>query len=103
MACSNSALDLCDAGHLPGTPMVDSREVFPMLWRFFPTLDPQVDVYLSRDLDSRFSLRERAAVSDWLLNSDEPIHSMRDHRSHNVPLLGAAWGANMVRKNARAR
>ena len=42
MACNNTALDLCHAQHLPGTPKVDSSKVFPMIWRFFPTLDPQV-------------------------------------------------------------
>ena len=103
MACKNKFLDLCDAGRLPGSPMGDAREIFPMLWRFLPTLDPQVDVFLSRDLDSRFSEREVAAVTEWLDKSEEPIHSMRDHMSHNVPMLGAAWGTHLGRKNARGR
>ena len=38
---------------LPGYPAADMSEVFPMNWRFLPTLDPQVDIVLSRDLDSR--------------------------------------------------
>lgn len=42
LACNSTILDLCHAGQLPGTPMVDARKVFPMNWRFFPTLDPQV-------------------------------------------------------------
>ncbi len=42
--CQNSNLDLCDVRNLPGTPMVDAKKVFPMIWRFFPTLDPQVKV-----------------------------------------------------------
>ena len=103
MACKNNFLDLCDAGRLPGSPMKDARKMFPMLWRFFPTLDPQVEVYLSRDLDSRFSAREVSAVMAWLNNSSEPIHSMRDHMNHNVPMLGAAWGTHLERKNARGR
>ena len=45
---------------LPGTPMSNATFVFPMNWRFFPTRDPQVDVYLSRDLDSEFNEREIA-------------------------------------------
>ena len=103
MACKNNYLDLCDSGRLPGTPMRDARKMFPMLWRFFPTLDPQVDVFLSRDLDSRFSARETSAVTAWLNGSAEPIHSMRDHMNHNVPMLGAAWGTHLGRKNARGR
>ena len=42
LACNNEQLDICHAGDLPGTPMVDARKVFAMNWRFFPTLDPQV-------------------------------------------------------------
>ena len=41
--CQNSNLDLCDVSNLPGTPMLDANKVFPMIWRFFPTLDPQVE------------------------------------------------------------
>lgn len=42
LACTNEQLDICDAGKLPGMPMADARNVFPMIWRFFATLDPQV-------------------------------------------------------------
>ena len=35
-------LDLCYAGQLPGVAMKDTRKGFAMIWRFFPTLDPQV-------------------------------------------------------------
>ena len=61
VACDDVNIDICDAKNLPGTPFVDTNQVFPMNWRFFPTLDPQVDVFISRDLDSRFSDRELAA------------------------------------------
>ena len=37
-------LDLCDATNLPGTPLVDARHFFPMIWRFFPAIDPQVSL-----------------------------------------------------------
>jgi len=67
--------------------MVDARSVFPMNWRFFPTLDPQVDIYACRDLDSRLSVREQAAVKKWL-ESDAILHSMRDHPAHLAPLVG---------------
>ena len=42
LACGDNTLDLCNACHLPGTPVVDARHIYPMDWRFFPTLDPQV-------------------------------------------------------------
>ena len=74
---------------------MDVSEMFPMNWRFLPTLDPQValittnlqfhdeayfhcqvDIMMSRDLDSRINLREAAAVQEWL-DSGSVIHSMR--------------------------
>ena len=37
-----------------------------MIWRFFPTLDVQVDMFMSRDLDSRIHEREVEAVEESL-------------------------------------
>lgn len=46
---SNTNLDICDVKALPGTPLFDATRVFAMVWRFFPTLDPQVgNFYLSK-------------------------------------------------------
>ena len=42
LACNNPLLDICHVKDLPGTPGVDEADVFPMVWRFFPALDPQV-------------------------------------------------------------
>ena len=66
LACDNPHIDLCNVKSLPGTPVTDATKIFAMNWRFFPTLDPQVDVYLCRDLDSRFNQREVAAVTEWM-------------------------------------
>ena len=62
----------------------------------------QVDVLLSRDLDSRVSAREVAAVREWL-GSGRAVHSMRDHPTHWVPMLGSAWAARLDTPGARAR
>ena len=94
LACHNSHLDLCHVRQLPGNPVRDASDIFAMNWRFLPPLDPQVSVFLCRDLDSRISAREVAAVTEWL-QSGRAIHSMRDHPYHNIPLLGAAWGARL--------
>jgi len=69
LACRDDSIDICDTKNLPGTPFVDATKVFAMNWRFFPTLDPQVDLYVSRDLDSRLNEREQAAVQEWLHSS----------------------------------
>ena len=42
LACSNNNIDLCNVRQLPGTPVADASSMFPMIWRFLPTLDPQV-------------------------------------------------------------
>lgn len=65
-----------------------------MFDRFFPiTFDnaDRVDVMLSRDCDSRLSLREKAAVDEWLA-SDKTFHIMRDHPWHGSQILGGMWG-----------
>jgi len=103
LACRDSNIDICDAKHLPGTPFVDASKVFAMNWRFFPTLDPQVDVFLSRDLDSRFSFREVAAVNEWLNTKSKAIHAMRDNPAHRIGLLGASWGTDLTKDNGRGR
>ena len=61
----------------------------------------QVDVFASRDLDSRINAREVAAVNEWLENSTQPLHAMRDHPNHSTSLLGASWDTYLSRKNAR--
>ena len=102
LACHDANLDICDAKHLPGTPFVDARRVFAMNWRFFPTLDPQVDVFVSRDLDSRFSHREFAAVQEWL-NSNYQFHFMRDNPAHTTTILGSGWGSKLTDPKIRSK
>lgn len=63
-----------------------------MFWRFLPCSDPSVDIMLSRDTDSRLSVREKAAVDEWL-SSDKLFHIVRDHPFHDVKIMGGMWGA----------
>jgi hypothetical protein len=54
------------------------------------TIDP--DVMLSRDCDSRLSLREKLAVDKWIA-SDKRFLVLKDHPWHaGVPVLGGLWG-----------
>jgi hypothetical protein len=62
-----------------------------MFWRFLPAIDPNIDIMISRDIDSRLSLREKNAVDEWL-DSDKDFHIMRDHPYHNTAILGGMWG-----------
>ena len=61
------------------------------LWRFYPASDPDVEVMISRDTDSRLNEREKAAVDEWL-SSNKEFHIMRDHPRHKIPILGGMWG-----------
>ena len=94
LACVDPQLDLCNVRSLPGNPVEDASRMFAMNWRFFPTLDPQVDILLSRDLDSRISQREVDAVTEWM-ESGKLVHVMRDHPQHNTPMLGGMWATRM--------
>ena len=57
--------------------------------------DPTVSVMASRDLDSLLTSREAAAVAQWLGESEEPFHVMRDNPHHGTEILGGMWGARM--------
>lgn len=63
-----------------------------MFWRFYPASENDVDVFISRDSDSRVDLREKSAVDEWL-SSDKKVHIMRDHPYHQTFMLGGMWGA----------
>lgn len=62
-----------------------------MFWRFEVNDDPTVGRYMIRDLDSRFSNRERVAVDQWT-TSRQPFHIIRDHPHHRRAMLGGLWG-----------
>jgi len=62
-----------------------------MFWRFYPASEDDVDVFISRDTDSRLSIREKLAVDEWL-SSDKGLHIMRDHPYHNSLIMGGMWG-----------
>lgn len=62
-----------------------------MFWRFYPASDLDVGVMISRDVDSRLTAREKAAVDEWL-GGDKDFHIMRDHPYHNTAILGGMWG-----------
>ena len=62
-----------------------------MFWRFEAISDPEVQVMLSRDTDSRFSNREVCAVEAFL-ESDAKLHIMRDHPCHQFFVMPGMFG-----------
>ena len=73
---------------------VDMRNVVhlklnKMSWRFLAASDSDRACY--RDIDSRLSQREKAAVDEWV-KSQKKYHIMRDHPSHTLfPMSGGMW------------
>lgn len=62
-----------------------------MFDRFRPASEPDVELMISRDCDSRLSLREAVAVNEWI-GSPYDFHTIHDHAHHTVPILGGLWG-----------
>ncbi len=62
-----------------------------MYWRFLAACDPDVEVMISRDVDTLILDREVAAVNEWLA-SGKSLHIMRDHPKHEMPIMGGMWG-----------
>lgn len=67
-----------------------------MFWRFYAATDPSVDIMISRDTDSRLSMREKIAVDQWI-DSNNVFHIMRDHPFHRTEILGGMFG---IKKDA---
>lgn len=64
-------------------------------WRFLPFMDDKVEVWISRDCDSRLSWRERRAVDEWLL-TDKACHLMRDCHNHGYSIMAGMFGINNI-------
>lgn len=66
-----------------------------MSWRFEPQDDPSVELFVSRDTDSRLLKREVLAVGEWV-NSDKLLHIMRDSPCHYPTVLGGMFGLRKI-------
>ena len=61
-----------------------------MRWRFFAAVDPEVDITLVRDADSRFTKCELLMVNEWLA-SGKKFHVMRWDLAQ-AAIMGGLWG-----------
>ena len=79
----------------PNVELVDMPEDIgwsAMLWRFYPATEDNVSVMISRDCDSRLSLREKACVDHWLNESKRNVMTIRDTCVHQSQMMGGMWG-----------
>lgn len=93
--CKHANLDLCNVPQLVKRirahpeSAIESDQVGglnPKMYRYLALLDPNVDVVISRDVDSVIRQREVTAVKQWLA-SNYTFHLMRDHTAHDVIIL----------------
>jgi protein O-GlcNAc transferase len=73
----------------------DLNIIKPMMWRFEAIDDPDVEVMLSRDTDTRILTREIMAVNEWLC-SNKTFHIMRDHPHHAFCIMGGMFGTRKI-------
>ena len=62
-----------------------------MFWRLFAAFEPENEIVIFRDADSRFTKCELVMVNDWLA-SGKKFHVMRWDYSHDVSVMGGLWG-----------
>jgi len=73
----------------------DINVLKPRTWRFEAIDEPDVEINMSRDTDTRILEREKFAVDEWL-NSDKIFHIMRDHPHHGCNILGGMFGTKKI-------
>ena len=73
----------------------DINKIKPMMWRFEAIDEDDVEIMMSRDTDTRFLLREKLAVVEWL-KSGKIFHIMRDHPHHFYEILGGMFGTRKI-------
>lgn len=79
-----------------GVKLINTNEnngFFGSLWRFNPITELDIEYFISRDCDSRISLRDEIAVNEWI-ESGKTFHILRDHpHGHGWPMNAGMWGA----------
>jgi len=62
-----------------------------MIHRFFAIDEPDVELMMVRDADSRVHWRDRWAIRQFE-RSTFKAHVIRDSEAHSAPLMGGLWG-----------
>lgn len=67
-----------------------------MVHRFFAIDEPEVDLMLVRDADSRVHWKDRWAIREFVRHSQYVGHSIRDNVVHRIELCGGLWGMRKI-------
>jgi hypothetical protein len=87
-------LGLCTSVVLRPTGLLGAPN---MIQRFFAIDEPDVDVMMVRDADSRIHWKDRWAIREFLAKPEFVAHTIRDHKDHTAKVMGGLWG---IRKSA---
>jgi hypothetical protein len=99
LSCQFNHVDLCSLTEMIASLTSSLTPIDPDLlrglnrrmFRYLVMLDPNVDIFISRDIDSVIWQREVDAVDQWL-KSNLTFHLMRDHKFHSATILaGDNW------------
>lgn len=76
-------------GQSPAVQLILTNQIglVNKIYRYLPIDDPNVDVCIVRDSDSRILDRDQASIEDFL-HSEKLTQIIRDHIVHKVPILG---------------
>lgn len=83
-------VDFCDSTNIPVFGNV-FKWLPDRMHTFLPLVDPLVETYMSRNIDSPILEREINIVRKWM-KSKQTIHIIRDHPDHSFPIVGGLWG-----------
>lgn len=67
-----------------------------MIHRFFAIDEPEVDIMLVRDADSRVHWKDRWAIREFLNTPDVKVHIIRDNPEHATAIMGGLWGMRKI-------
>jgi len=70
-----------------------------MLWRLKPMFDPNVEMFICRDIEAPLMYKDVQAVTQWE-QSTKTAHAITSSQSHNIPMMGGMIG---FKREARER
>jgi len=68
-----------------------------MIHRFYAIDEPDVELMLVRDADSRVHWKDRWAIREFINHPEFIAHTIRDNIEHTAAMMGGLWG---IRKSA---
>lgn len=63
-----------------------------MIHRFYAIDEPDVDLMMVRDADSRIHWKDRWAIREFLSHPEFVAHTIRDNVQHTADMMGGLWG-----------